>query len=79
MMIHYLYELKEQNGYAEFIEAANRISRIGEKELGTNVDSNKFTEDEEKTLYAKFQDLEKELQKLKDQEPKKKSRKIKIE
>lgn len=63
MMIHYLYDLKEQKQYPEFLEAANRISRIGEKEFGTNLAPSKFEQDEEKALYEKIQELNKELEK----------------
>ncbi len=59
MMIHFVYDLETDKHYPKFAEAANRIMKIGDKELGDIPDPQKFVDDSEKELYAAFKNLEK--------------------
>lgn len=59
MMIHFVSELGSEAGFDKFAEAANRIMKIGNKELGDIVDPNKFVNDSEKELFETLKKLDK--------------------
>ena len=63
MMVHYVMSLKEDSRWSELLEALTRISNIGDKTLGLEVDEAKFTDASEKEFFSALKDLEGEFDK----------------
>lgn len=63
MMIHYVMSLKEDSRWSELLEALTRISNIGDKTLGLEVDEAKFTDASEKEFFSALKDLNSEFDK----------------
>lgn len=59
MLIHFVYGLQEEKDFPQFLEAAKRISRIGDKNIGSDVQKDKFVTDYEKKLDESFGSISK--------------------